>query len=162
VNYSRYYLKRMSAEELMDAIVQVTGVEERFTGWAPGTRAMQLPHGAPSFLLTAFGRVADREFAQDRKEDPSITQVLHLMNGTTLNEKIVSPEGRLAKWLATPALDNAALTDRLFLTTLARHARPEEQAVVSERIAAQPDGRAQVFQDVLWALVNSKEFIYNH
>ena len=123
---------------------------------------MQLPHGAPSFLLTAFGRVADREFAQDRKEDPSITQVLHLMNGTTLNEKIVSPDGRLAKWLATPALDNAALTDRLFLTTLARHARPEEQAVVSERIAAQPDGRAQVFQDVLWALVNSKEFIYNH
>jgi len=163
VNYSRYYLKRMSAEELMDAIVQVTGVEERFTGWAPGTRAMQIPHGAPSFLLTAFGRVADREFAQDRKEDPSISQVLLLMNGTTLNEKIVSPEGRLAKWLATPALDNAALTDQLFLTALARHARPEEQAAVSERIAAAPpDGRAQVYQDALWALVNSKEFIYNH
>jgi hypothetical protein len=138
-------------------------VEERFTGWAPGTRAMQIPHGAPSFLLTAFGRVADREFAQERKEDPSITQVLHLMNGTTLNEKIVAPEGRLAKWLATPGMDDAALTDRLFLTALARHARPEEQTAVSERIAAaQPDGRAQAFQDVLWALVNSKEFIYNH
>jgi hypothetical protein len=165
VNYSRYYLKRMSAEELMDAIVDVTGVEERFTGWAPGTRAMQIPHGAPSFLLTAFGRVADREFAQDRKEDPSITQVLHLMNGATLNEKIVSPEGRLAKWLAASGhpMDNSALTDRLFLTTLARHARPEEQTAIQERIAAgPPDGRAQVFQDVMWALINSKEFIYNH
>jgi len=164
VNYSRYYLKRMSAEELMDAIVEITGVEERFTGWAPGTRAMQIPHGAPSFLLTAFGRVADREFAQDRKEDPSITQILHMMNGTTLNDKIVSPEGRLAKWLAAPELDNAAVADRLFLATLARHARPEEQGAVKERIAsaAPPDGRAQVFQDVLWALVNSKEFIYNH
>ena len=76
VNYSRYYLRRMSAEQLMDAIVQVTGVEERFTGWPPGTRAMQIPHGAPTYLLTAFGRVADREFAQERKEDPSITQIL--------------------------------------------------------------------------------------
>jgi hypothetical protein len=85
INYSRYYLRRMSAEELMDAIVQVTGAEEKFTGWAPGTRAMQIPHGSPSYLLTAFGRVADREFAQDRKEDPSITQVLHLMNSDSVN-----------------------------------------------------------------------------
>src|SRR5260370_24950953 len=104
----------------MDSILQVTGVEERFTGWAPGTRAMQVPHGSPSYLLTAFGRVADREFAQDRKEDPSITQVLHLMNGASLNEKIASPDGRLAKWLAAPGMSDAAITDQIFLTAMSR------------------------------------------
>jgi hypothetical protein len=162
VNYSRYYLKRVSAEELMDAIVQVTGVEEKFTGWAPGTRAMQIPHGSPSYLLTAFGRVADREFAQDRKEEPSITQVLLLMNGSSLNEKIASPKGRIAKWLAA-GMDDPAIIDQLFLTTVSRHATPKEKAAVLDRMG--PDAqstRAQVFQDTLWALVNSKEFIYNH
>ncbi len=162
-NYSHYYLRRLSAEELMDAVVQVTGIEERFTGWAPGTRAMQIPHGAPSYLLTAFGRVADREFAQERKEDPSISQVLHLMNGGTLNQKVASPDGRLAKWLAAPELDDAEITDRVFLTVLARHARPPEKAAVLERIAAGPGTvRVPVFQDLLWALLNSKEFLYNH
>ena len=163
INYSRYYLRRMSAEELMDAIVQVTGAEEKFTGWAPGTRAMQIPHGSPSYLLTAFGRVADREFAQDRKEDPSITQVLHLMNSDSLNEKIESPQGRLAKWLATPGMDDAAIVDQLFLTALSRHPTPAELAAVSKDLAVQSKtARAPAFQDVLWTLLNSKEFIYNH
>src|SRR5205085_5498925 len=130
VNYSRHYLRRMSAEELMDAVVQVTGVEERFTGWPLGTRAMQIPHGSPSYLLTAFGRVADREFAQDRKEEPSITQVLHLMNGDILNSKIKAPEGALSKWLSASDIDDAGLTDRVFLTTLARHATAKERTAV--------------------------------
>jgi hypothetical protein len=163
VNYSRYYLKRLSAEELMDSVVQVTGVEERFTGWAPGTRAMQIPHGSPSYLLTAFGRVADREFAQDRKEDPSITQVLHLMNGTSLNEKIASPEGRLAKWLKDSGMSDTAIADQIFLTALSRHATQKEKSAVLAQIAASPPpNRAQVLQDTLWALINSREFIYNH
>ncbi len=162
INYSRYYLRRMSAEELMDAIVQVTGAEEKFTGWAPGTRAMQIPHGSPSYLLTAFGRVADREFAQDRKEDPSITQVLHMMNSDSLNEKIEAPQGRLAKWLATPGLNDTAIVDQLFLTTLARHATPSERDAIAKDNADPKTARAQAFQDVLWTLLNSKEFIYNH
>ncbi|MBM3776184.1 MAG: DUF1549 domain-containing protein, partial [Acidobacteria bacterium] len=54
INHSRYYLKRMMAEQLLDAVVQVTGVPERFAGWPPGTRAMTIPHGSPSYLLTVF------------------------------------------------------------------------------------------------------------
>jgi hypothetical protein len=153
----------MSAEQLMDAVVQVTGVEERFTGWPPGTRAMQIPHGSPAYLLTAFGRVADREFAQERKEDPSISQMLHLMNGDVLNAKIKSPEGTLSKWLASPDLDDVALVDRVFLTALARHATSREKATVLATLhGASAPARAQSFQDLLWALFNSKEFIYNH
>jgi hypothetical protein len=163
MNYSRYYLKRMSAEELMDAVVQVTGVEQRFQGWPPGTRAMQIPHGSPVYLLSAFGRVADREFAQERKEDPSITQVLHLMNGDSLNDKIKSPDGALAKWLSAPGVIDADLTDRVFLTTLARHPTAKARTTILQSVKDVPGPvRAQVFQDLMWALINSKEFIYNH
>jgi hypothetical protein len=163
VNYSRYYLRRMSAEQLMDAIVQITGVEERFTGWAPGTRAMQIPHGAPTYLLTAFGRVADREFAQERKEDPSITQILHLMNSDMLNNKIQSREGTLAKLLTTPQIDNSHLTDQIFLMTLARYpTQLEKETVMKSASGTSGSARDHVFQDLMWVLVNSKEFLYNH
>jgi hypothetical protein len=103
--------------------------------------------------------VDDREFAQDRKEEPSITQILQLMNGTILNDKIASSENRIAKWLAS-GMPDAEITDQLFLTTVSRRPNPKEKAAVLERIAAAP--RAQVYQDALWVLLNSKEFIYNH
>jgi hypothetical protein len=162
VNFSRYYLRRMSAEQLMDALVDATGVEERFAGWAPGTRAMEIPHGSPSYLLTVFGRVDDREFAQERKEDPSITQALHLINGGTINRKIAAPGGRLAKWLADPGLDDREAAERLFLATLSRRPSAAEADRILTTLKARPAERKEVFQDVFWALVNSKEFLYVH
>ena len=162
VNFSRYYLRRMSAEQLMDALVEATGVEERFAGWAPGTRAMEIPHGSPSYLLTVFGRVADREFAQDRKEDPSITQVLHLINGGSINGKVTSPGGRLAKWLADSRLGDQEVAERLFLTTLSRRPRTAELDRILRDLKERPTDRKEVFQDLFWALINSKEFLYVH
>ena len=99
VNHSRYYPKRMIAEQLMDAVVQVSGVEERFPGWIPGTRAMTIPHGSPAELLTIFGRVADREFIRERDADPNITQVLHMSNSETIQKRLASPDGNLARWM---------------------------------------------------------------
>ena len=124
---------------------------------------MQIPHGAPSYLLTVFGRVADREFAQERKEDPSITQVLHLVNGDSINRKLGAPGGRLAGWLATPGLSDEDLVDRLFLTVLCRRPRAEELAAISPQLHAQAaTGRRAAFEDLFWALLNSKEFLLRH
>jgi hypothetical protein len=124
---------------------------------------MEIPHGAPSYLLSVFGRVADREFAQERKEDPSITQVLHLINGGTVNRKISLQNGVLARWLATPQLSDQAVLDRLFLTTLCRHPRSQESAVVSRQLEGKTGAeRRAVFEDAFWALLNSKEFLYVH
>jgi hypothetical protein len=84
------------------------------------------------------------------------------MNGSSLNEKIASPKGQIAKWLAAGIADRA-IVDQLFLTAVSRHANPKEMSAVLDRIRPDAQGaRAQVFQDTLWALVNSKEFIYNH
>jgi hypothetical protein len=163
INCSHYYLKHMSAEQIMDAVLQATGTQERFAGWGPGTRAMQIPHGAPSYLLSVFGRVADREFAQERKEDPSLTQVLHLVNGDTIAKRLAVPGSRLAQWLDQPDLDDNAVLDRLFLATVARYPRKEERGAAfnasAGRTAAQ---RRSMFEDVFWALLNSKEFLYVH
>ena len=148
----------------MDAVVQVTGVEERFTGWAPGTRAMQIPHGSPSYLLTAFGRVADREFAQERKEDPSITPGAAPHERRHLESKIASSEGRLAKWLAAPQLDDAGVTDRALPGSALppRHTAGEKRGSGANRSGNRKPRVPGVFQDLLWALLNSKEFLYNH
>jgi hypothetical protein len=163
INHSRYYLKRMIAEQLMDAVVQVTGVEERFAGWPPGTRAMTIPHGSPSYLLTVFGRVNDREFIRERDNQPNITQTLHLINGETLHQRISSKEGNLARWLGDSSMDNKAVLEQLFLSAVSRFpAAKEAHAIESELQQQGPTGRAAVFQDVLWALLNSKEFLYVH
>jgi len=160
INHSRYYLKRMMAEQLMDAVVQVTGVEERLAGWPPGTRAMTIPHGSPSYLLTVFGRVGDREFIRERDNDPNITQTLHLINGETLHQKITSPEGNLPKWLAK---SDERVLEYVFLATVSRRPRTKERdAVVARLRELGTAARTAVFQDVLWALMNSKEFLYVH
>jgi hypothetical protein len=85
------------------------------------------------------------------------------MNGASLNEKIASPEGRLAKWLKDSGMSDTAIADQIFLTALSRHATQKEKSAVLAQIAASPPpNRAQVLQDTLWALINSREFIYNH
>ena len=99
INHSRYYIKRMTAEQLLDSIVAVTGIQEHFAGWVGISRAMAVPHGSPSGLLTIFGRLADREFIRDRDTEPNITQTLHLINGDPLNKKLSDPDGNLARWL---------------------------------------------------------------
>lgn len=165
VNHSRYYLKRMLAEQLMDAIVAVTGIEERFPGWAPGTRAMSIPHGSPSYLLTIFGRIPDREFLRERDANPNIRQMLHLTAGDTIQGRVVSPRSRLSRWLSEPETGDQELIERVFLATLSRRPSGGESRAVLQQLAGgagQGESRAAVFQDLQWALLNSREFLYVH
>lgn len=160
--YSHYYAKRMSAEVLLDAISQVTGVPDAFGGYPVGIRATQLPDpGVESHFLKLFGQ-SDRvtACACERNGDVTLPQLLHLQNGSSVVEKIKSPEGRLAALLKEQP-DNAKLVESLFLSTMGRRPRASESKTVLGMFGDGSD-RDEVARDLFWALVNSKEFVFNH
>jgi len=163
LNYSRYFPKRLMAEQLIDAVSQVTGIEEKYRGYMPGTRAMSIPQGAPSYFLQTFGRVKAREVICERDSQPDMAQAMHLISGETLQRQITAGGGALDKWLGDSSLSDEEIARRLFVSALARQPDPRELALALEPIRAKgPTARRHAFEDVLWALFNSKEFLYNH
>jgi hypothetical protein len=160
--YSHYYTKRMSAEVLLDAISQVTGIPDAFAGYPVGLRATQLPDpGVESHFLKLFGQ-SDRvtACACERNGEVTLPQLLHLQNGASVVEKIKNPEGRLARLLQAEP-DNGKMVDALFLSALGRRPREVERKTV-ERMLADGTDRVDVARDLFWALLNSKEFVFNH
>ena len=163
LNYSRYYPKRLMAEELIDAVSQVTGVPEKYRGQMLGARAMSIPQGAPSYFLQTFGRAKAREVICERDNQPDMAQAMHLISGETLQRQMTARGGTLDRWLADPSLNDEEIGRRLFVSALARPPDPRELALALEPVRAKGSGsRRQAFEDVLWALFNSKEFLYNH
>ena len=163
INYSRYPVKRLMAEQLIDAITQVTGVPEKYQGFPLGTRAMSIPRGAPSYFLQAFGRMKAREVICERDLQPAMNQAMHLISGDTLQRQITAKNSRLAQWLEDPALSDEEILKRLFLAALVREPDSREISLALAPIRLRgPDARRQAFEDALWALFNSKEFAYNH
>jgi hypothetical protein len=160
--YSHYYAKRLSAEVLLDGISQATGVPDSFAGYPVGLRAIQLPDpGVESHFLKLFGQ-SDRvtACACERNGEVTLPQLLHLQNGASVVEKIKSPEGRLAKLLKDEA-DNGRLVESLYLSTLGRRPREVERTTIAKMFSDGSD-RADVARDLFWALLNSKEFVFNH
>lgn len=97
LNYSHYYVRRLLAEELIDSMTGVTGVPEQFPGYMPGTRAMTIPQGAPTYFLQTFGRLKAREVICERDNSPDVAQAMHLISGQTIQHQIT---GRTARSLA--------------------------------------------------------------
>ena len=161
--YSHFYARRLPAEVLTDAISNATGVPTKFDGYPLGLRAIQLPDPqVGSYFLTLFGR-SDRvtACACERKGEVTLPQLLHLHNGDDVQRQITAGDGRLAALLKDKP-DREA-TDALFTTTMQRKVTDAEFAVVRTQLAAvPPDQRAAVFADVFWALLNAKEFSFNH
>jgi hypothetical protein len=160
--YSHYYAKRMSAEVLLDALSQVTGVPDAFPGYPVGIRATQLPDpGVESHFLKLFGQ-SDRvtACACERSGDVTLPQLLHLENGSSVVEKLRSPDGRLSKLLRDES-DPAKQVESLFLTALGRRPREGEAKTVARMLGDGSD-RSEVLRDLFWALINSKEFVFNH
>ncbi len=158
--YSHYYARRLPAEVLMDAIAAATGTPTKFEGLPLGVRAVQVPEpNSSSYFLALFGR-SDRvtACACERSGEVTLPQLLHLHNGDDLQKQIADPSGRLASLLKNP--DDRAVVVPLFLATVAR--RPTEAEFVSVTKSFSPTEREQGFYDLLWALLNSKEFAFNH
>ncbi|MEX2213376.1 MAG: DUF1549 domain-containing protein [Phycisphaeraceae bacterium] len=159
--YSHYYAKRLPAEVLLDAISEATQVPDRFPGYPKGMRAIQLPDpGVNSYFLGLFGR-SDRvtACACERAGEVTLPQLLHMQNGELLN-KFTDGEGRLKRLLKDHA-DDAALIEQLFLATLSRSPSEQERERVLSAIKDAAN-REEAMQDVFWALVNTKEFAFNH
>jgi hypothetical protein len=160
--FSHYRVKRLPAEALLDAINSATGTTEKFPDLPRGTRAIQLPDAAvDSFFLDTFGRPPRAIACEcERSAEPNIAQALSLMNGDLLNGKIGQKDGRVAHLLAshTPA---AAMIRELYQVTLARAPRPMEMATARHLIYKAPRLKDGV-EDLLWTLLNSREFLFNH
>lgn len=160
-NFSRYSVRRLPAEVLLDAISSVADVPEKFSGMPAGTRAIQLwDNRLPSYFLDTFGR-SPRESPCEcgRSGAPTMAQALHLMNAPELESKVAHPDGRAAR-LARGEQTVAAMTDELTLTALGRFPTVEERRV-AERLFAASD-RRQAAEDYLWVLLNSYDFLFVH
>lgn len=159
-NFSHAAAKALPAEVLLDALSQVTGSPEKFNGWPAGVRAVRVwDNRVPSYFFRIFGRPVRYSVCEcERGTDPSIAQALHLMNSPEVGEKVRARRGA-ARALADSGRPAAAVVDELFLAALSRFPTAAER----ERLAgAFADGdRRAAAEDVLWAVVNSKEFLYN-
>jgi hypothetical protein len=161
--FSHAITKLLPAEVLLDAICQTTEVPEKFAGVPAGTRAIQLPDGSEvnhPFLKT-FGQPA-RELACEceRESDSNLAQALQLINGPTVNGKLRDANNRLGKLLAKKLTDDKTL-EELYLATVSRPPTPEDVKASLEYLKDAKD-RRKAWEDIHWALLNSKEFLFRH
>jgi len=162
--YSHYYARRLPAEVMADAISSATGVPDRFDGFPVGMRAVQVPEPTvSSYFLTLFGR-SERvtACACERSGEVTLPQLLHLQNGEELNKKIQHPEGRLKELISsakTPS-DGPRLVEELYLITVGRRPTAVELERVLKQFTETPP--EEVLPDLFWALLNTKEFAFNH
>ncbi len=158
--FSRYYPKRLDAEQLLDSISLATGVWDQFRSCYPGTRAMQIPEPEiESYFLEVFDRPS-RQLICERKNTPTLNQALHMVSGDSLQTKIANPKSTLAKALAE-GKDPERILEDLYLGTLSRPPDAAERDLAKQAIAKAGDARRGL-EDVFWALLGSKEFLYNH
>lgn len=162
-NYSRFYVKRLIAEVLLDAIGQVTGVPETFSGHPATARAIQMwDNKLPIEFLDVFGKPSRLSVCEcDRPADGSVTQVLHLMNSTAIQNRLTTDRGtvgRLEKSMLTPE----QIVEELYLMVYSRPPTAEESKVAQSAFSREKASRRTAIEDLLWVLLNSPEFIFNH
>jgi hypothetical protein len=158
-SFARHYPKRMSAEVLLDAISQVSGVPTAFDGLPAGTRAIELPdESVGSSFLDTFGRPKrDTPCECERGTDASLSQSLMLLNSSEVQSKL-SAAGSRAELLAADKRPDAAKIDELFWTAFGRAASSTETATALEHLARHTSARKAAYEDIIWALINAKEF----
>ena len=175
-NYSRYYPRRLQAEVLLDAIDRLTGSQTDFANLPQGTRAVALPdnsYNRSSPFLKVFGRPEGASVCEcERVQSSSLAQSLHMINATDLKSKLASPTGR-AERLAKEDRPVDGKVRELYLVAFSREPRADELKFAMDYLAeprvdsngkpmdAQKAGREN-FQDLIWALINTKEFLFNH
>ena len=160
--FSHAVSRLLTAEQLLDAICQSTEMPEKFAGLPAGTRASQLPDGEVNNLfLKTFGQPA-RELACEceRESDSNLAQALQLINGPTINDKLRSPTNRVGRLMQAGKSDKEILED-LYYNTLSRPPSGEDEKIAMAHIAKVKD-RRRGFEDLHWALINAKEFLFRH
>ena len=160
--FSHAVTKLLPAEPLLDAICATTEMPEKFAGLPSGTRAVQLPDGEVNHpFLKTFGQPA-RELACEceRESDSNLAQALQLINGPTVNDKLRAANNRIGRLLAKKTPE-AEVLNELYLATLSRLPNKEEMQTALGHVHKNADKR-KAWEDVHWALLNSKEFLFRH
>jgi hypothetical protein len=158
--YSHYKVKRIAAEPLLDAVDAVTGVQTKFRNLPRGTRAIELPDAEyPDYFLNVFGKPRRASVCEcERMPDENLGQALHTLNGDTVFNKVADKNGRVTQLVASGKPDEEIIAE-LYLRTLCR--RPTDSELASVRqFVSEASNRQEVFEDVLWALLNSKHFLF--
>jgi hypothetical protein len=164
-NFSRSYRRRLPAEVMADAVADVTGVPDTYQAMPPGSRAMQAwNYKIASRTMDAFGRPnSSSDCPCERDVRPSIGQSLHLMNSQLLHSKLRSDSASArVQRLATSSLSPEEIVRELYLACFSRMPDEEELRLAVAPFGDTPESRRAATEDVLWALLNSAEFVFNH
>jgi hypothetical protein len=161
-NFARALLKPLEAEVLLDAVCQTTGVPEKFQGMPAGCRAIELwDSQTPHYFLKLYGRPTRTTACEcERTREPSVAQVLHMLNSIELHGKLSHAGGRIAR-LANLADDNA-LVDELYLTCYSRFPSDADRRTAVDYLAAHKSDRRQATEDIVWSMLNTSEFVFSH
>jgi len=160
--FSHARTRLLGAEQLLDAICQVTGVSEKYAGLPAGTRATQLPSpDVNNYFLKVFGQ-PPREMACacERSSESNLSQALQMINGPLVHGKLRDGNNRLQNLIKAKKTD-AEIIEELYLAALARKPTPEEVGEAAKYVSGQPD-RTKALEDVCWAMLNAKEFLFQH
>ncbi|MBL6705048.1 MAG: DUF1549 domain-containing protein [Planctomycetaceae bacterium] len=160
-NFSHAALRRVRAEVLLDAITQVTDTKNKFEGLPTGARAVQIANGNTStYFLTAFGRAKrDTVCSCEVSIEPNLSQALHLLNGDTVNAKM--SQGKLVPTRLAEGKTPEQVAEEIYIRCLSRKPTDREQAALKEVVDNEPN-KQQALEDIFWATMNSREFVFNH
>lgn len=163
VNHSRSYRRRLPAEVLLDAVNDVTGIPDVFQGCPPGTRAIQTwSYKIDSHFMDAFARPnSSTDPPCERDESVSVVQALHIMNSDRIQAKLSDPNGKVAELASSPIATEDMITE-LYLATFSRYPSLKEMDVATRHFESSGIGRQEAAEDLLWALLNTPEFVFNH
>lgn len=175
-NYSRFYPRRLQAEVLLDSIDHLAGSTTRFANLPPGTRAIALPDNSytkASAFLKVFGRPNSASVCEcERIQSSSLAQSLHLINSGEIKSKLATGNGRAAQFAKSDSPVEEKITE-LYLAAFSRKPQPEELKTALDYLTEPvTDAKGQSgktkkpsqkdYQDLIWALMNTKEFLFNH
>ncbi len=164
-NFARSYRRRLRAEVLLDAVSDLTGTHEEFKGLPFGARAIETwSNNIPSPFMDAFGRPdSSQDCTCERDSKTSLVQALHLMNSDGLQALIADPTGRVANLVKSEDVSIKAIIEDIYLAGYSRPPTPDELAKASEIIFNAPGASRQTAaEDIMWMVVNSAEFVFNH
>jgi hypothetical protein len=162
-NFSRYYAKRLNAEVLFDALNQVTNTTTKFKDLPDGTRAIQLPDNSfDNYFLSVFGRPKAQTACEcERSADANLAQSLHMLNSPEVQAKLAAKGGRAELLAADEKRSHLDKVTELYHWALGRSPQQHEIELILPHLEDAAN-KKQAYEDVLWALINTKEFLFSH
>jgi hypothetical protein len=159
-NFAKATIRRMRAEVMLDCISEVTETKDRFRGLPIEARAVQIADGkTTNYFLSTFGRSKRENICSREEVGPTLSQALHLINGDTVEQKI--SEGGVVKKMIASNKTPVEIVQELYLRCFGRQPSAEE-ILKLEPTWGVTEEQPAVLHDVFWALMNAKEFMFNH